>query len=1478
MAGSQGHAGGRKRCSPNGELSGKENKAGKKARTEPSEVVGSGRQVAQGIDYEEKDLLKTFKEDWVTVKRAALCESEQQALAETGSGGGPIRRLNDFDVVDESGHLQPLEVLDLIAKPLFFSGMLNSVLLDISQAVAARTCTVLVWQLLNPESGGDPETSFSDLVIKLSRRKINHGYQTWKEALLLNGRFILKQLRKMTEQAAKSSMQFEETPFAMVLEQEVESQQLSCIPGDLRIGDDGGSSKVAARIQFASTEQQQLEADEDLARRLQAKEEARSCQGPRRGAKQTYIKINEEEIADDYPFPAQYEKEREEMDELLMADEGLLSLAPEELPKRILSDFAVYNSEGFFSSLELLPMWGGVDPDVELYASGTVTEDQGDWEGMAIDCPEAAGGSCSGPAAGSSSYHAAGSSSCPAGSSSAACAGSSVQNGGVEDQGGMRVFVSQIREWIAECTCDMLFISIRTDVAWYRLKSPLPAYTPWFNVVLKCARLAVKTIGMLTEETRLSRLSFNDVIKRLSEQHPEDETFISSKVQLVERFVVVHGQIILNQFSLYPKPQVQRCAFVQGLKELMEMRRHSKLYMPKKKTPVRRSIVNRNPMKDRTANARRKTLPAVATQLVKNIWQNYFPNSEAGAPEGKISNTNSGEDENEDEDDEHETNLDVSSPSRKRIVRGFAKKKVFELLGESTGHRGGRQFFNRAKAGNQDIVIGSVVVLEGDGDDDELGMVQCLWQTSKGEKLIQVRAMAWGRETVLGDAASEFELFLLDEFRTRQLRLVSNVLSATRLSRPWGASLRLSHMHEDEMLANKNAQLAAEGKSVHHFYRSVYKPREGMFCAVEPEVVLGKYMEEEEEALGGQLLEGCGQGFVKNGIEYKIGDYLYVQSVPWEPLFTESVAKKTADSAAKGRCHKGGSNRGLRAFGVCQLLKISTGGQRQLSSKGSAVTQVRVRKFYRPEDVDPDLGYKADYWDIYYSKDEAVVDVDLVVGKCRVKAPGAVHNDDVDTFVCTHSVDHKNPQKLGPAPSMFARQDGSGNSCQSKGVPALRLMDIFAGCGGLSEGLHKAGVVDTRWAIEYEEPAAEAFKLNHPQAAVFCNNSSTILMRAMTKCGLQGNCVGSEEVAKDAANLPESVVAQLPAPGEVDFIAGGPPCQGYSGMNRFNKGDWSVTQNSMVMCFLSFADLYRPRFFLLENVRNFIVHNGSQTFRLTLRTLLDMGYQVRFGVLNAGNFGVPQSRKRTFIWGAAPGERLPNWPTPMHVFHNPQLTIKLPGGINYTAVPELDGAPLRSVTVRDAIADLPPIENGADRSKIDYVDPPSSAFQKEIRNGSSCIFDHICKEMNELNLERCRCIPKNTPGADWSSLQELVRKDPSRAKFKGKSLVPWCLPHTADRHNNWRGLFGRLDVNGHFPTSTTDPQPMGKVGQVFHPEQDRIVSVRECARSQGFPDTFRFHGTVQQKHRQVGNAVPPPLATALGRELKKVIESAPYSS
>ena len=115
--------------------------------------------------------------------------------------------------------------------------------------------------------------------------------------------------------------------------------------------------------------------------------------------------------------------------------------------------------------------------------------------------------------------------------------------------------------------------------------------------------------------------------------------------------------------------------------------------------------------------------------------------------------------------------------------------------------------------------------------------------------------------------------------------------------------------------------------------------------------------------------------------------------------------------------------------------------------------------------------------------------------------------------------------------------------------------------------MHRAGVADTKWAIEYDDAAAQAFRLNHPSASVLCDNVSALLCRVMTEHNRQHECSACEEVTQQAANIPASSIALMPKPGEVEFMVGGPPCQGYSGMNRFNKGQWSMMQNSMVSTF-----------------------------------------------------------------------------------------------------------------------------------------------------------------------------------------------------------------------------------------------------------------------------------------------------------------------
>ncbi len=193
-------------------------------------------------------------------------------------------------------------------------------------------------------------------------------------------------------------------------------------------------------------------------------------------------------------------------------------------------------------------------------------------------------------------------------------------------------------------------------------------------------------------------------------------------------------------------------------------------------------------------------------------------------------------------------------------------------------------------------------------------------------------------------------------------------------------------------------------------------------------------------------------------------------------------------------------------------------------------------------------------------------------------------------------------------------------------------MNIFAGCGGLSEGLHQSGVAKTYWSIECEPTAAQAFRLNNPDAAVFTEDCNTIL-----KMGIEGQ-------------LERKGQALQPQKDGVEVLCGGPLCQGFNGMNRFNSRQYSSSRYSLIVSYLSCCDYYRPRFFILENVRNFISSKRNMVLKLTMRWLVRMGYQCTFGVLQAGNYGVSQTRRRDFILAAAPGEKLPLHPEPTHFF------------------------------------------------------------------------------------------------------------------------------------------------------------------------------------------------------------------------------------
>ncbi|XP_030756300.1 DNA (cytosine-5)-methyltransferase 1-like [Sitophilus oryzae] len=582
---------------------------------------------------------------------------------------------------------------------------------------------------------------------------------------------------------------------------------------------------------------------------------------------------------------------------------------------------------------------------------------------------------------------------------------------------------------------------------------------------------------------------------------------------------------------------------------------------------------------------------------------------------------------------------------------------------------------------------------------------------------------------------------------------------------------------------------------------------------------------------------------------------------------------------------------------------------------------ISVRIFLRPEDTENIfLSSKTYLTQVYYTDEVVNVSFSEVTGKCYiafaenvVAAPkwsmaGPLRFYFEEMFLiktkelCEVPVDGRKIGTIGKGKGGKSKSKVS--SVKNGEVPPewpkldkpLRAMDVFAGCGGLSEGLHQSGVCESKWAIEFDLAAAQAFRLNYPDTKVFSEDCNSIL-----KTVLEGK--GGEK--------------GLPSKGDVEMLVGGPPCQGFSGMNRFNAGQYSRFKNSLVATYLGFCEYYRPKYFMLENVRNFVSFKRGMVLKLTVSCLLKMGYQVSWGILQAGHYGVPQTRRRLILMAAAPGYILPKYPEPQHVFNKrgTQLSFilddfKYTNGSKWT-----ESAPYRTICVRDAMADLPDIKNGSNRLEIPYNEDPTSHFQKLMRGSENneLVRDHICKEMSAMVEARISQIP-TAPGSDWRDLPNISVKlndgtmsnillypyrskkqkssDPPRGVCvcakggpcdptdkQNNTLIPWCLPHTADRHNNWAGLYGRLEWDGFFGTTITNPEPMGKQGRVLHPEQNRVVSVRECARSQGFPDRFKFNGKILDKHRQVGNAVPPPMARALGKEvIKALIQTANVNS
>ncbi|PWN92519.1 S-adenosyl-L-methionine-dependent methyltransferase [Acaromyces ingoldii] len=407
-------------------------------------------------------------------------------------------------------------------------------------------------------------------------------------------------------------------------------------------------------------------------------------------------------------------------------------------------------------------------------------------------------------------------------------------------------------------------------------------------------------------------------------------------------------------------------------------------------------------------------------------------------------------------------------------------------------------------------------------------------------------------------------------------------------------------------------------------------------------------------------------------------------------------------------------------------------------------------------------------------------------------------------------------------------------------MPTLSCLDLFCGAGGFSLGLEQTDKIKTKWAIDDDEAACRTFAAHSPEALILQQDANELLK--------------------------EEHRSILPRRGEVDVIAAGPPCQGFTrATTRGKRHDGRSDLNLLICTVLSYVDLLRPRFVVIENV-NGILSKQSPTAsfdrnplgyaRLIVHTLQLLGYDVRIGQLQAGQFGVPQSRERVIFLATIKSTEgravsIAELPAPLHVFKKGSCA-------RYPAL-----------SVDEAISDLPPFDWAKDSrsppasSSRAYACPPRNSYQALVRRDAVTVAQHHTVTVSSINQERVAHIPPE------SKYNYLILDSVPRLALHGALDNRGFI----DR-KNW---FRRLDPQGHFDTVMTSIKLQSVQGRIIHPQQNRVVTIRECARAQGFPDDVFFHaaastsenGKAKEAHRQIGNAVPVPLAKALGEEIVK---------